>query len=55
MEINTMKYKYENLVVAYGSNLCSEDWNDFATRNGIEGECLQFEEVVKIPDYKLGV
>ena len=53
MEISTMKYTHENLVVAYGSNLCSEDWTDFATRNGIKGECLQFEEVVTIPDYKL--
>ena len=48
-----MKYKYENLVVAYGSNLCSEDWSAFATRNGVDGECLQFEEVITIPDYKL--
>ena len=48
-----MKYKYKNLVVAYGSNLCSEDWDRFVARNGIDGECLNFEEVVTIPDYKL--
>ena len=48
-----MKYKYKNLVVAYGSNLCGQDWSSFATRNGIDVECLQFEEVVTIPDYKL--
>ena len=53
MEISTMKYKYKNLVVAYGSNLCGQDWSAFATRNGIDGECLQFEEVVTIPGYKL--
>lgn len=49
-----MDYKYKNLVVAYGSNLCSEDWNDFAERNGADGECMQFEGIVIIPDYKLG-
>ena len=48
-----MKYKYKNLVVAYGSNLCSNDWNGFAERNGTDAECLQFEEIVTIPDYKL--
>ena len=53
MEISTMKYKYKNLVVAYGSNLCGQDWSSFATRNGIDVECLQFEEVITIPDYKL--
>ena len=52
-ELGIMKYKYKNLVVAYGSNLCGEDWNRFASRNGIDGECLNFEEVVTIPDYKL--
>ena len=52
-ELGIMKYKYKNLVVAYGSNLCGEDWNRFASRNGIDGKCLNFEEVVTIPDYKL--
>ena len=27
-----MNYKYENLVVAYGSNLCGYDFNNFAQK-----------------------
>ena len=48
-----MKYKYENLIVAYGSNLCSRDFEAYAQRHGETGSCLQFEEVIVIPDYKL--
>ena len=48
-----MKYKYEHLVVAYGSNLNDEDWSNFCRRNGFSDNLLQFEGCVRLPDYAL--
>ena len=48
-----MKYKYEHLVVAYGSNLCEHDLKNFARRHGFRENCIHFEEVVFLPDFEL--
>ena len=48
-----MPTKYPHLIVAYGSNLDSEDWSAFCNRNDADSSCLQFEDVVIIPGYKL--
>ena len=48
-----MNSKYPHLVVAYGSNLDSEDWKNYCNLNGADPSCLQFEDVVIIPDYQL--
>ena len=48
-----MKYKFENLIVSYGSNTNLDDLNEFARRQGYLEEHFYFETVVKVPDYKL--
>ena len=48
-----MKYKFENLVVSYGSNTNLDDLNEFARSQGYLEEHFNFEAVVKVPDYKL--
>ena len=48
-----MNYKYENLVVAYGSNLCGYDFNNFAQKYESDESCLHFEHLVFLPDYQL--
>ena len=48
-----MSYKFNHLILAYGSNLNQHDWGKFCRRHGYPVDILQFEETVKIPDYKL--
>ena len=48
-----MSYKFDHLILAYGSNLNQHDWGKFCMRYGYPVDILQFEETVKIPDYKL--
>ena len=48
-----MTYKYQHLIVAYGSNLCARDFNKFAQKHGSHGSCLNFEKVVFLPDYEI--
>ena len=48
-----MSYKFNNLYLAYGSNLNREDWDNFCKRFAYSTENLQFEDVVRIPDYQL--
>ena len=48
-----MSYKFDHLILAYGSNLNQHDWGKFCKRYGYPVDILQFEEMVKIPDYKL--
>ena len=48
-----METKYPHLIVAYGSNLDAEDWKAYCERNDADPNCLQFEDVVIIPGYKL--
>lgn len=48
-----MNYKYEHLVVAYGSNLCEYDFLKFVQKNGGSKNCLHFEEVVFLPDHEI--
>ncbi len=48
-----MKYKFENLIVSYGSNTNLDDLNEFARRQGYLEEHFYFETVIKVPDYKL--
>ena len=45
--------KIKHLYLAYGSNLNEEDWATFCKNRGYVSQILQFEDVVKIPDYKL--
>ena len=47
-----MNYKYENLV-AYGSNLCGYDFNNFAQKYESDESYLHFEHLVFLPDYQL--
>ena len=48
-----MTYKYENLVVSYGSNTDLYDLDIYAKRNGFPENRFNFESVVRVPDYKL--
>ena len=48
-----MKYKFENLIVSYGSNTNPDDLNEYARRQGYLENHFYFEAVVKVPDYKL--
>ena len=48
-----MSYKFNHLILAYGSNLNHHDWGKFCRRHGYPVDILQFEETVKIPDHKL--
>ena len=43
------KYK----ILAYGSNLNADDWEQYCERNNFLSDCLKFQEVVRIPDYQL--
>ena len=48
-----MNFKREYNVVAYGSNLNADDWEQYCYRNNFSSNCLEFKEVVRIPDYQL--
>lgn len=48
-----MTHLYKHFIVAFGSNLNAADFNDYASKRGVSGECLHFICPVKIPDYKL--
>ena len=48
-----MTYKFEKLIVSFGSNTNLDDLNSYAKRNGFPENCFHFEKVIQLPDHKL--
>ena len=48
-----MTYKFEKLIVSFGSNTNLDDLNSYAKRNGFPENCFHFEKVIQLPDQKL--
>ena len=48
-----MTYKFEKMIISFGSNTNLDDLNSYAALKWVSENCFHFEKVIQLPDQKL--